>query len=147
MIFENSLIFVPPPVYYTTSCFSKEPRVNSLNSNLNLEWKSCIFGFLKLVSIVSYCELRWNNNWVWFLFRELNLHRYSFHWKKKEQVHIRPKFRKEILKKLKVRSWIKLILLWKMNSFVATFKKTHEENIPSYITETCLTLVLSAKHI
>ena len=31
------------------------------------------------------------------------------------------------------------MLLWKMNSFAATFKKTQEEKIPEYIVETYLT--------
>ena len=53
----------------------------------------------------------------------LILNRCSFHCKNKEQVHIRPKFRKERLKKLKVRCRIKLMLLWKMNSFTGYFQE------------------------
>ena len=55
----------------------------------------------------------------------LNLNRCGFHCKRKEQVHIRPKFRKGRLKKTKSEMQNKIDA-----SSTTTLKKTQEKKVP-----------------
>ena len=55
----------------------------------------------------------------------LNLNRCDFHCKRKEQVHIRPKFRKGRLKKTKSEMQNKIDA-----SSTTTLKKTQEKKVP-----------------